>query len=50
MALTNLLVKNSLTTVIRNSNVLLISARLGHTIRGKRPGVAKSLEQRLQGR
>nr|XP_014099961.2 39S ribosomal protein L38, mitochondrial [Bactrocera oleae] len=48
MALTNLLVKNSLTTVIRNSNVLLISARLGHTIRGKRPGVAKSLEQRLQ--
>lgn len=48
MALTNLLGKNSLTTVIRN-NPLLISARLGHTIRGKRPGVAKSLEQRLQG-
>ncbi|XP_017484222.1 PREDICTED: 39S ribosomal protein L38, mitochondrial [Rhagoletis zephyria] len=48
MALTNLLVRNYLKTVICNNNPLLITARLGHTIRGKRPGVARSLEQRLQ--
>ncbi|XP_053947609.1 39S ribosomal protein L38, mitochondrial [Anastrepha ludens] len=48
MALTNLLGKNSIAALIRNNNPLLVSVRLGHRIRGKRPGVAKSLEQRLQ--
>ncbi|XP_067641820.1 large ribosomal subunit protein mL38 [Eurosta solidaginis] len=48
MAFTNLLVKNNLYNINGISNPLLICVRLGHVMRGKRPGIARSLEQRLQ--
>jgi len=32
------------------AGVLVAATRQGHTIRGKAPGVARSLEQRVRGR
>ncbi|XP_037937152.1 39S ribosomal protein L38, mitochondrial [Teleopsis dalmanni] len=49
MYCTNLLIKNGIEKCVRSANILLITTtRNGHTIRGKPPGVAKTLEQRLQ--
>lgn len=50
MALSNLLFKVQLQQNVRSTTPLILAARKGHTVRGKPPGVAKTLEQRLQGK
>lgn len=50
MAFSNLLAKTQLQQSLRQSTPLIWACRHGHTIRGKPPGVAKTLEQRLQGK
>ncbi|XP_075157466.1 mitochondrial ribosomal protein L38 [Haematobia irritans] len=48
MAFSSLIVKTQLQQSLRHQVPLILSRRHGHTIRGKPPGVAKTLEQRLQ--
>ncbi|TMW54273.1 hypothetical protein DOY81_000628 [Sarcophaga bullata] len=48
MALRNILIKNRLQQSLRSSTPLILVSRHGHTVRGKPPGVAKTIEQRLQ--
>ncbi|XP_023296113.2 39S ribosomal protein L38, mitochondrial [Lucilia cuprina] len=48
MALSNLLFKVQLQQSVRSTTPLILASRQGHTIRGKPPGVAKTIEQRLQ--
>ena len=49
MALRNILINNQLQQTLRSSSPLILTSRHGHTVRGKPPGVAKTIEQRLQG-
>ncbi|XP_017870611.1 PREDICTED: 39S ribosomal protein L38, mitochondrial [Drosophila arizonae] len=53
MSFSNLLMKNSINGSLRSTQtaallLLNVSTRQGHTLRGKPPGVARTLEQRLQ--
>ncbi|KAI8034193.1 39S ribosomal protein L38, mitochondrial [Drosophila gunungcola] len=50
MSFSNLLMKSGLNQGVRGAqaSVLLTGTRQGHTIRGKPPGVARTLEQRVQ--
>jgi len=52
MSFSNLLMKSGLTVAVRDAQaaVLMTATRQGHTIRGKPPGVARSLEQRIRGK
>ncbi|KAM7349769.1 mitochondrial ribosomal protein L38 isoform 1-T2 [Cochliomyia hominivorax] len=47
MALRNLLFKAQWQHSIRTTSPLILASRQGHTVRGKPPGVAKTIEQRL---
>ncbi|XP_055910180.1 39S ribosomal protein L38, mitochondrial [Eupeodes corollae] len=48
MSCGNFILKNSLNYYLKSSCPLLLTSRYGHTLRGKPPGVARTLEQRLQ--
>ncbi|EDW48848.1 39S ribosomal protein L38, mitochondrial [Drosophila sechellia] len=50
MSFSNLFMKSGLNVVVRDAQaaVLMTATRQGHTIRGKPPGVARSLEQRIR--
>ncbi|KAH8367680.1 hypothetical protein KR084_001457 [Drosophila pseudotakahashii] len=50
MSFSNLLIKSGLNPGVRGAQagVLVAATRQGHTIRGKAPGVARTLEQRVQ--
>jgi len=48
MSFSNLLIKNSLNNCLY-ATPSLVFIRNGHRLRGKPPGIAKTLEQRLKG-
>lgn len=49
MAFSSFIIKQQLQRGISGITPLLSIIRNGHTLRGKRPGVARTLQQRLQG-